>query len=59
MGAELDSAVLLPTLSMGASRLELESLISSYLYIFIRDRLFLLTGCKESRGIYLPLPALK
>lgn len=57
--AELGSAVLLPVLSMQASCLQLESLISSYLYILIPDRLFLLTGCKESREIYLPLPALK
>lgn len=57
--AELGSAVLLPVLSMQAGCLQLESLISSYLYILIPDRLFLLTVCKESRGICLPLPALK
>lgn len=57
--ADLGSAVLLPVLSMQASCLQLESLISSYLYILIPDRLSLLTVCKESRGIYLPLPALK
>lgn len=54
--AGLGSAVLFPLLS---SCLQLESLISSYLYILIPDRLFLLTLCKESRGIHLPLPALK